>query len=258
MPPGTKRMVKGKKGEVWIYGIHSVASVLEARPGRVRKMMVAEGGSGARARLIKKAESLGMEVERTRPREMDRIVGADSHQGIAVMAPLPEYADLEQVAERSPHLIVALDSITDAHNFGAIARSAEALGASGLIIAKDRSAGMSAAAHKASAGALEWLPVCMVVNLSRTLRELKEHGYWIYAALPEGEEITYHLEFKEKTAIIIGSEGGGIRPGVIKDVDFRVKIPLFGRTESLNASVSSAIILHDIIRARASDSDPGD
>ena len=151
---------------------------------------------------------------------------------------------------RPPFVLLALDGITDPQNLGAIVRSAEALGASGVIVPADRSAAITAAAHKASAGAMEWLPVCRVTNLSRTLRELKQMGYWIYAADPGADSDLYDVDFYDKTCIVIGSEGKGVRPGVKKQVDFALKIFQKGQTKSLNASVASAIILSQILKTR--------
>lgn len=241
--------------------MQSARAVLERRPTKVRELVVAVRESGAakaaptkiyaaKMEMVERARGLGIEVREVAGREMVEITGTDSSQGVAVRASLPGYAEIEEVMERPPHVVVVLDGITDPQNLGAVVRSAEALGASGVVIGKDRSAGISAAAHKASAGALEWLPVCQVVNISRALTVLKDHGYWVYGADPEGETLLESADFSERCALVIGSEGRGIREGVRKQLDFRVKIMQRGRTKSLNASVASAIILFAALRTR--------
>jgi 23S rRNA (guanosine2251-2'-O)-methyltransferase len=256
-----------KKGERFIYGVQSVRAVLEKRPGEVKELIVAAretgsagqvvaaefsraGGHGARRELAERARGLGIEVREAAGREIRELTGADSSQGIAARAELPGYAELAEVMEREPHVVVVLDSITDPHNLGAIVRSAEALGASGVVIGKDRSAGITAAVHKASAGALEWLPLARVVNISRALTILKDRGYWVYGADPEAGNSLENTEFSDRCALVIGSESRGIREGVKKQLDFRVKIMQRGRTKSLNASVASAIILFTALRTR--------
>jgi 23S rRNA (guanosine2251-2'-O)-methyltransferase len=242
------RMKKNRGNRGWIYGAHSVRAVLEARPGDIVEMLVA--AQAARTKFAAEAARMDVAVREASKRELDLITGTDSHQGVAVKARLPDYAELSEIIGKTPHVLVVLDGITDPQNMGAIVRSAEALGASGVIIGKDRSAGMSAAAHKASAGALEWIPVCRVTNISRTLRELKESGYWIYGADPEGGNDVYSVDFSEKVCLVIGSEGRGVRPGVKSRVDFAVKIIQKGRTKSLNASAACAILLGAISRTR--------
>jgi 23S rRNA (guanosine2251-2'-O)-methyltransferase len=265
---------KGSGG--FIYGVQSVRAVLEKRPGEVREVVAAvKGGIAtevartdrvateaaptnmaptklyeAKMELVEKARGLGIKVREVTGREIIEIAGTDSSQGIAARAVMPEYAEMREVMEREAGVVAVLDGITDPHNLGAVIRSAEALGASGVVIGKDRSAGLSAVAHKASAGAVEWIPVVQVVNISRALEELKEAGYWVYGADPDGDNDLQHVDFAGKCAIVIGSEGRGIREGVKKHLDFRVKIFQTGRTKSLNASVASAIILYTALRTR--------
>jgi 23S rRNA (guanosine2251-2'-O)-methyltransferase len=243
----------------WIYGVHSVEAVLAARPKAVKAMAAHEAGPGYKpgaplgphATLVARARALGIEVRDASMRELTAMTGSDSHQGIAVSAALPPYAELEDVMARPPYAIVALDSITDPQNLGAIVRTAEALGASGLVVPKDRAAGMSAVAHKASAGALEFLPVAQVVNLARALRQIKDDGYWIYGADPRGDQGLDAVDFAAKVVLVIGAEGRGVRPGIDKEIDVRVRIGLAGKTASLNAGVACAILLHEILGSQA-------
>lgn len=245
----------GKK--VWIYGLHSARAVLLRRPREVREVWVMEEGRGPRSELLELASRLKVQVKRVSGRELNEVSGSDAHQGVAVSAPLPEYVELSAIMERPPHLILALDGITDPHNLGAMIRTAEALGASGVVIPKDRAAGLSTVAHKTSAGAVEWLPVCQVVNLSRGLREMKAAGYWIYGADAEGEVELRKADFGGKAVLVIGAEGKGLRQGTQKELDFRVRIPLSGKTRSLNAGVACAIIFSSIVQGRSGDRGPG-
>lgn len=218
--------------------------MLAARPGAVRELLVAREAKGPRGEIQKLASAAGIRVTEAEPRKIAEQCGSEGHQGVAALAPLPEYFDWDDLRARPPHRLAVLDSITDPQNLGAIIRSAECLGFSGAVIPADRAAGFSAGAHKASVGALEWLPVAQVVNLARALRDLKNDGYWVYAADPAGDLDLADAEFSGRIAVVVGSEGKGIRPGVDHEVDFRVRIGSPGRTESLNASVASGIMFY--------------
>ena len=219
-------------------------ALFSARPTAARELLVSREARGPREEIRKLALAGGIRVTEAEPRKIAEVCGSDAHQGVAALAPLPGYVDWDLLRVREPHRLAVLDSITDPQNLGAIIRSAECLGFSGAVIPVDRAAGFSAAAHKASAGAMEWLPVAQVVNLARALRDLKKDGYWIYAADPAGDTVLSETEFAGKIALVVGSEGKGIRPGVDREVDFRVRIEAPGHTESLNASVASGIIFY--------------
>lgn len=250
------KVMKSSRNETWIYGIHSVRATLMARPDKVKELVVTAGHKGPRPELVKKALGCGIEVRELASREVAALTGSDSHQGVAIRAPLPDYGDLADALERPPRVLVVLDGVTDPHNLGAIVRSAEALGVSAVVLPKDRSAGITPTVHKASAGALEFLPVCRVTNLARSLREIKESGYWIYGAEAAGDLVLESAVFDDKTALVIGAEGRGIRPGVKNQVDFTIRIALSGKTKSLNASVASAVILREMVSQRSSLSGP--
>jgi len=236
--------------QVWIYGVHSVAALIQARPAEVSEVVLSFPDKGPRPAIAEKAEKLGIPVRKESSRAIGELCGSHAHQGAAARAPMPDYADLDEVAELGPGFLVALDSITDPHNLGAIMRTAEVLGASGVIMQKDRSAGLTPAVHKVSAGAVEWLPACRVTNMARTLKQLKDKGFWIYGADPAADESVENARPSHKSVLVIGSEGGGIRPVVKKQIDFGLRIPIKGHTESLNASVASAIILYVLLGRR--------
>jgi 23S rRNA (guanosine2251-2'-O)-methyltransferase len=145
---------------------------------------------------------------------------------------------------------VVLDGLQDPHNLGAVIRSADALGAHGVVLPKDRSVGVTPAVARASAGAVEHVPVARVTNLSRALEELKASGLWVAAADPAGDQLLWGARLDGPLAVVIGAEGAGVRPGVLKHCDLRLRIPMEGRVASLNASVSAALVLYEVARQR--------
>jgi 23S rRNA (guanosine2251-2'-O)-methyltransferase len=229
----------------WIYGIHSVRAAVKSRLSSVREMVVSSGAKDAQAEFVPVAKKRNIPVRIIASREISDLAYTDSHQGIAVKAGLPPYASLDNVIRRKPYTIVVLDGITDPQNLGAIIRSAEAFGVSGVVVGKDRSARITPAVHKASSGAIEFMPVCMETNISRAIKRIKKEGYWVYGADVDATESLASIEFSEKKVIVIGAEDKGIRPGVKKEVDFPVKIMLFGQTKALNASAASAILIYE-------------
>ena len=240
---------KEKDKAVWIYGAHSVKAVLERRPAEVSRLLVAEGQAGPRKGLASLAEKKGVKVKWAYPRELDDVCRSNAHQGVAVRAALPEPSFIEDVLDDGPAVLVALDGITDHQNLGAIVRSAEALGAGAVVLTRDRSASITPVVHKVSEGAVEWLPICLVTNLSRALEASQQKGYWVYAADPSGETSIEKAKWSEKSVVVIGSEGKGIREGVLKKADFRIFIKLAGKTASLNAAQAAAIFIHAAMSA---------
>jgi 23S rRNA (guanosine2251-2'-O)-methyltransferase len=229
-----------------------VAAVLAHRPQQVEELVVSSSSHGRRREeIIAAARGQGLHVRELPVRAIAELTRSESHQGLAALAPLPAYVELEKLSARSEGLIVALDGITDPMNLGAIIRTAEALGAAGVVIPRDRSVALTPAVHKASAGAVEFLPVCRVVNLARTLQALKEDGYWIYAADPGGDEAG-KVTYADKSVLVAGAEGSGLRPGVLKEADVRPRIPQAGKTASLNVSAACAILIFDILKGTSS------
>ncbi len=172
------------------------------------------------------------------------------------LAAAKAYQSVEEMLERAgekgePPLIVICDGINDPQNLGAILRTAEACGAHGVIIPKHRSVGLTAAAGKASAGAMEYIPVARVVNLAAAIEDLKARGLWVFGADMEGGKLYYEENLSGPAALVIGSEGGGIGRLVKDKCDFLVRIPMRGRVSSLNASVAGAVILYEAMRQRS-------
>lgn len=235
-----------------VVGRNAVREVLRA--GRdVEKLMVARGDlSGSMREILKLARDNGIIVHETDRRKLDEL--APNHQGVAAMVSMYRYAQVEEIfalAEEKGEapFIVVLDGITDPHNLGAIVRSAECLGAHGVIIPERRAVGLTPAAMKAAAGALEWVKVARVTNLTRTLEALKERNIWTYATDMGGQDYR-GVNFQGGCALVIGAEGSGVSRLVRETCDQVVSIPMKGHIDSLNASVAAGILMAEVARQR--------
>jgi 23S rRNA (guanosine2251-2'-O)-methyltransferase len=183
--------------------------------------------------------------------ELERLCGSPDHQGVvAEVDPYP-YADPGALLKAEDALVVVLDQVQDPHNLGAICRAAEVAGAAGVVIPERRAASVSAAVCKASAGAVEHLPVARVRNVADWLAEAKAGGFWAYGAAAEAERRYTDVDWSGRAALVLGSEGSGLRPRVAETCDELISIPVAGRIESLNASVAAAVILFEARRQRA-------
>ena len=186
----------------------------------------------------------------TPPEELERLCGSPDHQGIvAEVDPYP-YADRNQLLETDDALVVALDQVQDPHNLGAVCRAAEVAGAAGVVIPERRSASVTAAACKASAGAVEHLLVARVRNLADWLVEAKRRESWVYGAAADAERHYTDVDWSGRSVLVLGSEGSGLRPRVAETCDEIISIPTAGRVSSLNASVAAAVILFEAGRQR--------
>ena len=185
------------------------------------------------------------------PEELERLCGSPDHQGVvAEVDPYP-YADPEGLLDAEDALVVALDQIQDPHNLGAIARAAEVAGAAGVVIPERRAASVTAAACKASAGAVEHLPVARVRNLADWLAGAKQREAWIYGASAGAERAYTDVDWSGRAVLVLGSEGAGLRTRVAGTCDELISIPVAGSVGSLNASVAAAVILFEARRQRA-------
>jgi 23S rRNA (guanosine2251-2'-O)-methyltransferase len=182
--------------------------------------------------------------------EVERRCGSDAHQGVcAEVDPYPYADDAELLAAPDP-LIVALDEVTDPHNLGAVARTAEAVGATGLVIPERRSAEVTAAVCKASAGAVEHLPIAQVRNLADFLAAAKAASAWCYGAAAGAKTSYRQPDYSGGVVLVLGAEGKGLRPRVAAACDDLVSLPLRGRIESLNVSATAAVLLYEILQSR--------
>jgi 23S rRNA (guanosine2251-2'-O)-methyltransferase len=187
----------------------------------------------------------------TSAEELERLCGSSEHQGVvAEVDPYP-YADPTRLLDQEDALVVALDQVQDPHNLGAVCRAAEVAGAAGVVIPERRAASVTAAACKASAGAVEHLPVARVRNLADWLAAAKERGAWAYGTSAEAERRYTDVDWSGRAVLVLGSEGSGLRTRVAETCDELVSIPIAGRVSSLNASVAAAVILFEARRQRA-------
>ena len=223
-----------------IYGTHAIEAWIEARPERIRMLFFDSQGGEATRRSVARARAAGVAVQPATSDDIAERAASKRHQGlVAECSPFP-YVEIEDVIAAQPQLVVVVDQLQDPHNLGAILRSAEAVGAGGLVTPKDHCVGVTAVAEAASAGASAWLPVARVINVARALTQLKDGGYWIVGLAANAAEDVFAFKPPERVVLLVGGESG-IRPLVAKQVDFELSIPMRGHTESLNASVAAAV-----------------
>ena len=191
-----------------------------------------------------------LKVQLRKERELSEVSGTRDHQGVVAWTEPYRYADAWELAAQDRALLVCLDQVTDPRNLGAVVRSAEGAGATGVVVPAHGSAAVTPAVAKASAGAVEHLPVAVVPNLARYLGEIKRGDLWIYAAAGGDGSSLWETDFTGGTVFVLGAEGKGLRPLVRRTCDYAVAIPLAGRVESLNVSVAAALLLYEVKRQR--------
>ncbi|NLK17696.1 MAG: 23S rRNA (guanosine(2251)-2'-O)-methyltransferase RlmB [Clostridiales bacterium] len=232
-------------------------AVLELiKSGRqVDKVLIQQGAEkGGGAKLFELIRQSGVKYQFAPKERLDRESAADRHQGFIAYTADYRYAELEELIafskyEGKPPLVVVLDGIEDPHNLGSIIRACECGGVHGIIIPKDRSAQVNETAIKVSAGAAHHIKVARVTNLASCIKALKENGFWVFGSDSEGESM-YRADFSGAVALVIGSEGGGMRRLTRELCDKVVSIPMYGKVNSLNASVACGIIVYEINRKR--------
>ena len=209
-------------------------------------------------RILDAAQKKKIPVVRTKREALDRMSETHNHQGVIAAVASHEYVSIEDMIEkaedagRKPFFVV-LDELKDAYNLGSVLRIADAAGVDGVIIPKHRSIGLDSVVAKASAGAIEYVPVARVTNIAATLRDLKEqHGFWVFGTAAEGQTPYDNADYKGSIAIVIGSEGEGMRDVVQKECDFLLSIPMAGNVNSLNAAVAAGIVIYEAVKGRKS------
>ncbi len=250
----SRRPSENRSGEartVPVPGIRAVESLLRHAPARISEILLAGEEQGARARVIQLAERMEIAVHSAKLDRLDELCGEVQHQGICALAKPAEYADWSRLIDTASPLLVALDQVTDPHNFGAILRVAEALGATGALVTSNRCARLGPTVTKTSAGASEILPVAMETNLVQALGAAQARGCQVLGADMEGESLET-IDWTQPTVLVIGAEGKGLRRLTRERCDHLVSIPMQGVTESLNASVAAAILLYEAVRQRRS------
>lgn len=235
----------------FIYGRRAVVEALRAGK-QIEHIILARGSheQGPIADLVAEARKAGVQVREVPRQELDRIAPSGTHQGVAARIGEFEYADVEDLLvvarERGePAFLLLLDSVQDPQNFGTLLRTAEAVGVHGVVIAERRAVGVTPAVVKASAGAVEHLKIAQVTNLARTIEELKKENVWIVGVENEpGAKDYSQFDFNMALAIVLGSEGAGLGRLVKEKCDFLVRLPMWGKIESLNVGVAGSIILY--------------
>lgn len=242
------------ENENMIIGRNSVLEALKSG-ARIDTLFVSAGEkSGSIGKIIALARQNSVVVKDVSPKKLDFMCGHSRHQGVIAMAANYTYAQLEdlfRIAEEKgePLFVVICDEIEDPHNLGAIIRTADAAGAHGVIVPSRRSAPLSFTVNKASAGALNHVPIVRVTNLVQTMEELRRHGVFLYGADMDGTLYT-QVDFGGAVGLVVGSEGSGIGRLVREKCDFIVSLPMKGKISSLNASVAAGILMYEVSRTR--------
>jgi 23S rRNA (guanosine2251-2'-O)-methyltransferase len=226
-----------------------VREVLRAGRRQVLELLATERALAAEPWL---REAPGLRLQVVPERRLNETAGTKEHQGVAAFCEPYRYADAYELAGGEHPLVVCLDQVTDPHNLGAVVRSAEGAGASGVVVTERNAARVTAAVCKASAGAVEHLPVAVVVNLGRYLDEIKGPQLWAWAAEGEAKTAVWDADLATGAALVFGAEGRGLRPGVRRACDDAFAIPLAGAVESLNVSVAAGVALFEAARQRRS------
>ncbi|HSB45785.1 MAG TPA: 23S rRNA (guanosine(2251)-2'-O)-methyltransferase RlmB [Nitrospira sp.] len=237
-----------------LYGLHAVREALKAGTRPLQRLLLLRADRQF-ADLAQLAKTKHIPVHIEPPAAFDRLVPDGRHQGVIAYVAAKAYSSAEEILERArfrgePPFLVILDGVEDPHNLGAVLRTAEATGVHGVFIPERRAAGLTSVVAKVSAGALDHMLVARVGNLSRLIEELKETGVWVYGVEPTAPTRYTSIDMTGPIALVLGGEGEGIRPGVLKQCDDRISIPMKGNVESLNVSAAVAGVLLEGVRQR--------
>lgn len=237
----------------WVHGIHSVSSILKSQPQRLTRIHVQQGRQDERVqKIIDAAQQQNIDIIREPRKQLDKLCEGN-HQGIiAECVQDKQYDEDDLPALLAQHgrklLLLVLDGVTDPHNLGACIRTAEAAGAHAVVVPRDNSAGMNSTVRKVAAGAADYLPLVVVTNLARTLKQLQQTGVWVIGTAGEATASLYETKLALPMALVMGAEGGGMRRLTKEHCDELVSIPMQGETSSLNVSVATGVCLFEIIR----------
>lgn len=238
-----------------VEGRHPVLEALKA--GReMNKILMAEGSTGSTVmEILAKARERGLVVQTVPKAKLDTIAETRNHQGVVAYLAAKEYVELDDIIEAAtnsprPGLIIVLDEVEDPHNLGSILRTADGVGAHGVVIPKRRAVPLTATVAKASAGAIEHIPVARVANISQTIETLKKAGFWVVGTEVETDNLYHQVDMTGPTVIVIGNEGKGLGEVVKKRCDHLVRLPMIGQVQSLNAGVATGILLYEVLRQR--------
>lgn len=238
-----------------VEGRNSVLELLESGKD-INKIFITRGERhGSINKIIGKAKEMKIIIVEKDKRQMEQMAQTENYQGVIAIVPPFKYCEIEDILEESKNrnedpFVLILDGIEDPHNLGSIIRTAETAGIHGIIIPKRRAAGVNSTVNKVSAGAVEHMKIARVTNISDAIQKLKDAGLWICGTDINTEEYYYDQDLKGSLGIVIGNEGNGISDKVKKNCDFLVKIPMKGKITSLNASVSTGIIIYEALKQR--------
>jgi 23S rRNA (guanosine2251-2'-O)-methyltransferase len=242
-----------------IFGLNPVLEALRARRRAVREIVIANGVKDSRlAQVIELARAADVPIHYAPRQQLDRSTANAVHQGVLARIAAAEYADVDELVERigqlvidgSQPLVLVLDGIEDPHNLGAILRTAECARVDGVFVPERRAVGLTETVGKASAGAIEYVPVARATNLSRLIDQLKERNVWVVGTAADASTAYTDWDWIRASAIVMGSEGSGLHRLVREHCDAVVRIPVLGQIGSLNVSVSTGIILYEALRQR--------
>jgi 23S rRNA (guanosine2251-2'-O)-methyltransferase len=243
---------RGAERDQIVFGVEPVREMLAADASALHTLYVRVRDEGRFSAEIARVRGAGGRVVAVEDTELVRMAGSEArHQGMVAQVRAYRYTDLEELLAQRPDPLVVIDGVTDPRNLGAILRSAEGAGLPGLILARDRTADITPAAIKTSAGAWVHLRIAQCGNVAQMLERLKKMDYWVVGLAPEGGVGLYQLDVSRRLAIVVGAEGEGLRRLVKEKADFLVKIPMAGRVASLNVAVATGIVLFEIGRHRA-------
>ncbi len=233
-------------GEI-VYGLRPVVEALRSKRREVREVLDSVGDE----KVASEAAAQGVPIRRVSRDQVEELARGGVHQGVVARVGAYPYSGLEEILATPDPLVVVLDGVTDPRNLGAVLRAADGAGASGVVVPKDRAAGVTPATVKASAGASEHVPVARETNLRRALEKMKEAGVWVYAAEDGPVSVAYtDLDLSGPVAFVLGSEGRGLRRLVREGCDGAASVPMRGVVSSLNVSVAAAILLYEAGRQR--------
>lgn len=242
-----------------VHGVMPVIEALRARRRTIEHVLIAEGARHERlTELLELARDGRVPIRRVPRAELDRSMGAATHQGVVARIAAAHYTDTDsllddlaaRVGTNEPPLVLGLDGIEDPRNFGAILRTAECAGVHGVFTTERRAVGLTETVAKTAAGALEYVPVARVTNLSRLIEQLKERNIWVVGTAGDAKRNYTEWDWTLPTAVFLGGEGGGLHRLVKQHCDELVRIPMAGRLESLNVAVASGVVLFEALRRR--------
>lgn len=240
----------------YIVGRNPVIEQLQHAAHAIEKIWIVEGNTHSRVQhIVAMARKVHVPVKYCKRRELDRLESSVPHQGVIAFVNPTRYSDLSSILEKIERneqnaLLIILDNIQDPRNLGAILRTAEAVNADAVIIPKNRAVSITAAVHKASAGASLYVPIVKVTNIAHTIDTLKNGGVWVAGAAEDAPHLYTDADFSVPLGLVLGSEGKGLRRLVKQKCDYLVRLPMLGKIDALNVSVAAGVLLYEVIRQR--------